>query len=386
MNPVPQPIGTGYGVPGDWAAGYHPGADYPCPNGTDVVAPQDATILFTGTGGTGSWGRAYGLQVIAESVVNGQKLRWIVAHLQAENVYVGQKVTAGQKIADSNNTGNTTGPHVHLEVRHYPYAYGDDVNPNVLTSPITPIPAPSPGTITTFDVSFWAQAWEGWFGTSWESRDDGIIAEIRGQEAGSEASAWGFTEIYDTEQVVTLAEALGPNFSRCIGRSGLEFWWDKTKWQMERPYVVGGYPSGVQGRYALVVHLTRKSTGQHVAFVTFHGPVGDDSLKSAYGQWLARLLGQIDGPILLMGDANRSVEDKSPRSNIRALGFRDMRDQAAIINEGADEFPSRGWSLSDIWTDLNDSVDDKIVGGLIDLTSARLSDHRRIEARVRITA
>lgn len=383
MHPVPQRIGTAYRVSGDWwAAGYHTGVDYLSPNGTTAVAPQDSKIIFAGWSG---WGRAYGLTVIGESRVNGQTYRWICAHMQSTSVSTGQTVKAGQPVGRTNNTGNTTGPHLHFEVRHYPYAYGDDVNPSILTSStVAPTPPPVyPGTVTTFDVSFWAMAWERWFGTAWHARDDEIIAEIKGQEPGSEASVWGFTEMYDQEQIDTLTTAL-PGFTRVAGRSGLEFWYDASKWAEERP--PKNYASDVQGRWAMVTHLTRKVTGQHVAFVTFHGPTTYDSYKSAYGKWLANLLGVIDGPIVLMGDANRSVEDKSPRSNIRALGFRDMREQAAIINESADEFPSRGWSLSDIWTDLNDRYDDKIIGGQIDLTSARLSDHRRIECTVQIKA
>lgn len=256
--------------------------------------------------------------------------------------------------------------------------YATVMNGYTLTDP--PVVAPSPGAVTTFDVCNWNVASPRWF-TPWAPRAAGISAEIAG-----EASVYGFQEVYDETQAATIGSALGSDFSRVAGRAGLEFWFDKTKWMVERPIHEGGYASGVQGRYALVVHLRRRSTGQHVAFVVFHGPVTYDSYKTAYGQWLARLLSQIDGPILLMGDANRSVEDKSPRKEIRALGFRDMRDQAAIVNESAKEFPSRNWSLCDVWTDLNDVYDDRIVGGEIDLTSAKLSDHRRIECQVRIVA
>jgi hypothetical protein len=232
-------------------------------------------------------------------------------------------------------------------------------------------------------VSFWNIASPRWY-TPWRPREEDIIEQIRGQETGSEASVWGFAEIYTPEQADTLDEAFRGKFKRVAGRAGLEFWYDPEKWVEERP--ARSYASGVQDRWALVAHLTRKSTGQHVAFVTFHGPVTYDSYKTKYGQWLARLLGQIDGPILLMGDANRSVETKSPRKEIRALGFRDMREQAVIENESVYEFPSKRWNLSDIWTDLNDKYDDKISGGEIDLTSAKPSDHRRIEARVQIKA
>lgn len=376
MIPVPYPITTPYRKPGDsWALKYHTGSDRACPNGTDAIATRDCKIVYAGWYG---WGRAYGLTVRMEAVVDGQRLQMQYCHLQAINVKVGQEVKAGQKVADTNNTGNTTGPHLHDELRHYPYSYGDDLNPSMWHEGSNVPAAPASGTVTVFDVCNWNVASPRWY-TPWAPRAAGINDEIRG-----EASVYGFQEVYAESQAATLQAGLGGVFVRVPGRAGLELFYDTTKWQLERP--PKSYPSGVQGRYALVVHLTRKATGQHVAFVVFHGPVTYDSLKTAYGQWLARLLGQIDGPILLMGDANRSVEDKSPRKEIRAAGFRDMRDQAAITNESAKEFPSKDWNLCDIWTDLNDSVDDKIIGGQIDLTSSRLSDHRRIEATVKVTA
>lgn len=382
MIPVQYPITTAYRKPGDWAAGYHTGDDRACPNGTDVIATRDCKIIYAGWYG---WGRAYGLTIRMEAVVDGQRLQMQYCHLGAINVQAGQTVKAGQKVGDSNNTGNTTGPHLHTELRHYPYAYGDDLNPNIWhTTGLALPPAPTPGTITIFDASFWGMARERWY-TPWAPRADDIIREIRGQEAGSEASAWGFTEIWDAPQVATLEEAFSPwDFNRNAGRQGLEFWYNDDLWDEERPF--RHYDSGIQNRGALVSHLVRKQTGQHVAFVTFHAPIRYDSLKTAYGQWLVRLLGQIDGPILLMGDANRSVEDKSPRKEIRAAGYRDMRDQASIQNSGAFEFPSEDWNLADIWTDLNDEHNDRIVGGQIDLTSAVPSNHRRIEARVRVVA
>lgn len=380
-HPVPQRIGTAYHVRGSWAAGYHTGQDYLSPNGTTAIAVDDGKVVYSGWYG---WGRAYGLTVILEHVVNGVTYQALYAHCQSTLVKTGQTVRNGQAVAKTNNTGNTTGPHLHFEVRHYPYRYGDDVNPSVLTSAPASVPsAPKAGTATTFDVSFWNIASPKWY-TPWRPREADIIREIRGQEAGTEASVWGFAEIYSEEQARTLDKAFNGKFERVPGRAGLEFWYNPAYWVEERPGK--SYASGVQGRYALVTHLTRKATGQHVAFVTIHGPVTYDSLKTKYGQWLVKLLGQIDGPIVLMGDANRSVETKSPRKEIRAAGFRDFRELAAVENESAYEFPSKKWNLSDIWIDTNDKYDDKITGGEVDLTTAKPSDHRRIEARVRITA
>lgn len=377
-HPVPQRIGTAYGVPGNWAAGHHTGQDYLSPTGTQAVAVLPGKVVYAGWNG---WGAAYGRTVILEHTVNGVKYRALYAHLAEWLVNTGDTVTTGQPVARTNNTGNTTGPHLHFEVRHYPYSYGDDVNPNIVTNAVAAIPAPSPGTVTQFQVCNWNVASPRWY-TPWAPRAAGIQGEIRG-----EASVYGFQEVYSEEQARTIQNGLGSSFARYPGKSGLELFVGGSEWVPDTTHAVSRYyASGVQDRGALVGHQIFRATGQHVAFVTIHGPVTYDSLKTQYGQWLARLLGQIDGPILLMGDANRSVEDKSPRKEIRGAGFRDMRDQADITNEGAYEFPSKTWNLCDIWTDLNDSHDDKIVGGQIDLTSANLSDHRRIEATVRIVA
>lgn len=370
--PVNYPVGTGYGVKGSyWAAGHHTGVDLLAPTGTTVVAPADSTIVG------GSWGSAYGTHVIGETVVNGTAYRWMTAHMKSKSVTAGQKVKAGQAVGVSNNTGNTTGPHVHFEVRHSPFNYGDDVDPVILES-VTSVPTPAKGTTTVFQVCFWNVASPRWY-TPWAPRASKIGAEIAG-----EASVYGFAEVYSEDQAATIQNALGHTFQRVSGHAGLEFFYDLNKWQLERAVKQGGYASGIQGRYALVVHLTRLETGQHVAFVVTHGPVTYDNLKTQFGQWLAKLLGQIDGPIVLMGDFNRSVDSKSPRSNIRALGFRGMREQADITNESAKEFPSKGWNLSDIYTQPSGPAD--ITGGEVDLTPAAASDHRRLEATVKVVA
>lgn len=371
--PVRYPVTLGYREPANFDPNYiHRGTDFGTGTGVAVVATKGGTVVWAGR--NGGYGPAYGIHV----VIRVDNIWCIYAHLSEEHVYVGQKISTGQQIGLTGGTGNVTGPHLHYqECTQPPAAYKSDRHPEFIGYAAMP---PGP---TVFDVSFWGQAWERWFAIPWEQREAEITREIRGSEPGTEASIHGFTEVYDLEQVETLTKALGSDFTRIPGRAGLELWFDHTKWELERAvYRTGtggyGYPSGIQNRWALVVHLRRRSTGAHVCFVVFHGPIDSDVLKAAYGKWLADLLKSIDGPIWLMGDANRSVEDKSPRSNIRALGFRDFREQAAIKNESAKEFPSKGWDLSDHWT-KPDEID--ISGGEVDLTPAHASDHRRIEAR-----
>lgn len=142
MKPTTYPIGTEYGVPGShWAAGRHTGVDYLTPTGTPIVAPRRSRIVFAGR--DGGWGPAYGLHVIGESVVNGQPYRWIAAHLSRTNVNAGYQVDPGDLIGLSGQSGNVTGPHLHFEVRHDPYRYGDDVPPDALLAP-EPVFPPTP--------------------------------------------------------------------------------------------------------------------------------------------------------------------------------------------------------------------------------------------------
>lgn len=363
------PVTLGYRQRANFDPNYiHRGVDYGCPTGTPVVATTAGTVVYAGRGG--GYGPAFGIHVVIET---GNTWH-LYGHLSAENVYAGQSVNGGQRIGLSGATGNVTGAHLHYsEFTQPPAAYKSDRSPRFIDASATGVPTTAP---TTFDVSFWNVASPRWF-TAWRPRVAGITAEIRGDELGTEASVHGFAEVYTEEQAADLQRALGPMFTRVSGHAGLELFYDMTKWALERTVFAGGYFSRIQGRYALVVHLRRKSTGQHVAFVLTHGPVQFNTLKAAFGRWLAKLLKDIDGPIVLLGDFNRNT--KSPRTEVEAIGYRTMRAQAAIANESLDEFPSEGWNLSDIYTIPAKA---RITGGEIDPTAARLSDHRRIEARV----
>lgn len=109
-----------YATPGRmWASGHHTGIDFPVPTGTPVASAADGIVVETGS--TGS----YGNQVV---IRHADKLYTQYAHLSRISVAQGDKVTAGQEIGLSGNTGNSTGPHLHFEVRTGP-AYGSDINP-----------------------------------------------------------------------------------------------------------------------------------------------------------------------------------------------------------------------------------------------------------------
>ncbi|MFF9425101.1 transglycosylase family protein [Streptomyces sp. NPDC014746] len=118
--PVSAGIGTRYGTPGSsWSSGYHTGVDFPVPTGTSVKAVAGGRVVSAG------WGGAYGYQIVVRHD-DGRYSQY--AHLSALTVREGQRVHAGQRIARSGSTGNSSGPHLHFEIRTGP-GYGSDIDP-----------------------------------------------------------------------------------------------------------------------------------------------------------------------------------------------------------------------------------------------------------------
>ncbi|MDL2078582.1 LysM peptidoglycan-binding domain-containing M23 family metallopeptidase [Streptomyces sp. GXMU-J15] len=113
-------VGTGYKVAGSmWSSGYHTGADFVVPSGTPLKAVGAGTVVSAG------WAGAYGNQVVIR-LADGHYAQY--AHLSSLSVSSGQSVTAGQQVGLSGSTGNSTGPHLHFEIRTTPN-YGSDVDP-----------------------------------------------------------------------------------------------------------------------------------------------------------------------------------------------------------------------------------------------------------------
>ncbi|MFD3331814.1 transglycosylase family protein [Streptomyces sp. NPDC058700] len=118
--PIAAGVGTRYGTRGSsWSSGYHTGVDFPVPTGTSVKAVAAGRIVSSG------WGGAYGYQIVLRHD-DGRYSQY--AHLSALTVREGQRVHAGQRIGRSGSTGNSSGPHLHFEVRTGP-GYGSDIDP-----------------------------------------------------------------------------------------------------------------------------------------------------------------------------------------------------------------------------------------------------------------
>lgn len=88
--------------------GSHNGLDFGVPIGTAVYATADGTVLRADMDKTG-----YGLHIR----IQHDGYMSLYGHLHSVAALAGQHVAAGQVIGESGNTGNSTGPHLHFEVR-----------------------------------------------------------------------------------------------------------------------------------------------------------------------------------------------------------------------------------------------------------------------------
>jgi murein DD-endopeptidase MepM/ murein hydrolase activator NlpD len=92
---------------------YHPGVDFGVPRGTAIYAPLSGTVRATGNTdlvpGCYSWGKW-------TLIDHANGLSTLYAHQDVQSVSPGQKVTTGEVIGYSGNTGYSTGPHLHFTV------------------------------------------------------------------------------------------------------------------------------------------------------------------------------------------------------------------------------------------------------------------------------
>lgn len=117
-------ISATYGKGGGMWASKHSGQDFAVPTGTPVNAVHGGTVVKAGPNGAGD-GPAYGNAIVVKHDNNTYSQ---YAHLSKVNVYPGEKVKTGERIGLSGNTGNSSGPHLHFEIRTTPN-YGTAINP-----------------------------------------------------------------------------------------------------------------------------------------------------------------------------------------------------------------------------------------------------------------
>ncbi len=100
----------------------HSGLDFDAPLRTPIMAAASGKVVFTGYGlalGKGNTNDPYGLAVVIRHDFSfyDYSILTVYAHMEKVNVEVGQKVNSGDEIGFVGLTGNTSGPHVHYEVR-----------------------------------------------------------------------------------------------------------------------------------------------------------------------------------------------------------------------------------------------------------------------------
>ncbi|WP_409470477.1 M23 family metallopeptidase [Streptomyces sp. HC307] len=117
-------LSASYAQAGGMWQSTHSGQDFAVPTGTRVVAAHGGTVVKAGGNGAGD-GPAYGNAVV---IKHGNGTFSQYAHLARVDVKVGQIVATGQRIALSGNTGNSSGPHLHFEIRTTAN-YGTAINP-----------------------------------------------------------------------------------------------------------------------------------------------------------------------------------------------------------------------------------------------------------------
>ncbi len=97
-----------FGVAGSWSIGRHTGLDFVASQGTPIRAAADGVVVAAAS--ADAYGKLLQIKVAPKTQI------WM-AHLERFNVKPGDVVKAGQVVGRVGMTGNTTGPHLHFEVR-----------------------------------------------------------------------------------------------------------------------------------------------------------------------------------------------------------------------------------------------------------------------------
>jgi murein DD-endopeptidase MepM/ murein hydrolase activator NlpD len=88
---------------------HHDGIDIPAPKGTPIIAVDTGVVIYSDNGI-----RGYGNMIV---IAHGDDIFTVYAHNKSNKVDKGDRVDKGQLIAQIGNTGRSTGPHLHFEIR-----------------------------------------------------------------------------------------------------------------------------------------------------------------------------------------------------------------------------------------------------------------------------
>lgn len=114
--PVAVPISSGFGdrvAPCRYCSSNHRGVDFTPGNGNPIFAVADGVVAVAEFGG------GYGQYLYIEHEINGKTITSVYAHMQRGSSpwRVGDTVRVGDFIGAVGNTGTSTGPHLHFEIR-----------------------------------------------------------------------------------------------------------------------------------------------------------------------------------------------------------------------------------------------------------------------------
>jgi murein DD-endopeptidase MepM/ murein hydrolase activator NlpD len=139
---VNYPLGTyRYGSTYYGQMNIHAGIDIDAPMYTPVLAAGPGRVVWAGYGlfnfeprrADDPYGNA--VAILHDFGFNNQPLYTLYAHMVAHDVYVGQDVKTGDVLGWVGSTGNSTGPHLHFEVREGVNGYYDTRNPELWVAP-----------------------------------------------------------------------------------------------------------------------------------------------------------------------------------------------------------------------------------------------------------
>lgn len=204
------PFHGGYGVSspyGQRGGGFHTGTDFAVPTGTPILASNDGTVIYAAyeAGGAGN--------TITISGADGWQSRY--HHLREWVVGVGQHVQRGQVVAYCDNTGASSGPHLHFEIRPTPSQHTDPVPILNADAAAAGGGAEEPFTMGQMeDIAQWhsdtravilnaliGQAWQGYppptnvLGTWMQQQTSNIVRALEDDLAELEADASGHPNI-----------------------------------------------------------------------------------------------------------------------------------------------------------------------------------------------
>ena len=122
-----RPISSGYKISSDFGPridpitgkenSFHYGVDFFCPEGTDVFSMYEGVVFKVGWQNQTDHSVGFGQRVWIKTIMNGKEYDHFYAHLSRLSAMKGMPVKSGTFLGQSGNTGRSTGPHLHVQLR-----------------------------------------------------------------------------------------------------------------------------------------------------------------------------------------------------------------------------------------------------------------------------